>query len=79
LVPHPPQINVVINKWIFKHKFLHDGSLEGYKSRWVLRGFTQGPGVDFAENLSPVVKIATVRTVLPLALSLEDGQFTSFM
>jgi len=35
----------------------------------VLRGFTQRPGIDFDETFSPVVKPATVRTVLSLALS----------
>ena len=60
---------MVTGKWIFKHKFNADGSLERYKARWVLRGFTQRPGVGFAETFSPVVKPATVRTVLSLALS----------
>ena len=60
---------MVIGKWIFKHKFKADGSLERYKARWVLRGFTQHPSVDFAEIFSPVVKPATVRTVLSLVLS----------
>jgi len=67
-VPRPPRANVVTGKWIFKHKFQSDGSLERYKARWVLRGFTQRPGVDFDETFSPVVKPATVRTVLSLAL-----------
>jgi hypothetical protein len=69
LVPCPPRANVVDGKWIFKHKFQSDGSLERYKARWVLRGFTQRPGIDFDETFSPVVKPATVRTVLSLALS----------
>lgn len=69
LVPHPPRANIVTGKWIFKHKFLSDGSLERYKARWVLRGFTQRPGVDFEETFNPVVKPATVHTVLSLALS----------
>jgi hypothetical protein len=68
LVPRPPHANVVSGKWIFKHKFHSDGSLERYKARWVLRGFTQRPGVDFDETFSPVVKPATIRTVLSLAL-----------
>ena len=46
-----------------------DGSLEGYKARWALRGFTQREGIDFDETFSPVVKPATIRTVLSLALS----------
>jgi hypothetical protein len=43
--------------------------LEWYKARWVLRGFTQRPGVDYDETFSLVVKSATVRTVLSLAVS----------
>jgi hypothetical protein len=43
--------------------------LERYKARWVLHGFTQRPGVDYDETFSPVVKSATVRTVLSLAVS----------
>jgi len=64
-----PKPNAVTGKWVFKHKFKADGSLERYKGRWVFRGFTQHPGVDFAETFSPIVKPATVRTVLSLALS----------
>jgi len=51
LEPRPPHANVVTDKWIFKHKFNADGTLERYKARWVLRGFTQRPGVDFSETL----------------------------
>jgi len=69
LVPRPPGANIVTGKWIFRHKFHADGSLDRYKARWVLRGFTQRPGVDYHETFSPVVKPATVRTVLSLALS----------
>ena len=69
LVPRPPGSNVVTGKWIWTHKRRADGSLERYKARWVLRGFTQRPGVDYDETFSPVVKPATVRTVLSLALS----------
>ena len=52
------------------HKRQADGTLDRYKARWVLRGFTQRCGVDYDETFSPVVKSATVRTVLSLALSL---------
>ena len=69
LVPCPPGTNVVTSKWLFRHKLTSDDSLDRYKARWVLRGFTQRPEVDYDETFSPVVKFATVRTVLSLALS----------
>ena len=69
LVPRPARANIVTGKWIFKHKFQADGSLEWYKARCVLRGFSQRPSVDFSETFNPMVKPATVRTVLSLALS----------
>jgi len=65
----PPGANVVTGKWIFRHKFLVDGSLDRYKARWVLCGLTHCPGVDYDETFSPVVKPATVQTILTLALS----------
>nr|CAB3499537.1 unnamed protein product [Digitaria exilis] len=63
LVPRPSGGNVVTSKWIWTHKRRADGSLERYKARWVLRGLTQCPGVDYDETFSPVVKPATVRTL----------------
>jgi hypothetical protein len=69
LVPQPPGVNIVTGKWVFRHKFLADGTLDRYKARWVLRGFTQRPGIDYDETFSPVVKPATIRVVLSLALS----------
>jgi hypothetical protein len=59
----------VTGKWIFRHKLHPDGSLARYKARWVLRGFTQKEGVDYGETFSPVVKPATIRTVLSLAVT----------
>jgi hypothetical protein len=69
LVPWPPGVNVVTGKWILKHKLKADGSLDRYKAHWVLRSFTQRPGVDYDETFSPVIKPATVRTVLTLTIS----------
>jgi hypothetical protein len=69
LVPRPSRANLVTRKWIFRHKFNVDGTLERYKTRWVLRGFTQRLEIDFSETFSPVVKPATVRTVLSITLS----------
>jgi hypothetical protein len=69
LVSCPHGDNVVTGKWILKHKFKADGTLERYKARWVLHGFTQRPNVEYDETFRPVVKHATAHTILSLALS----------
>jgi hypothetical protein len=69
LMPHSPSTNVVTGKWLFRHKLTLDGSLDRYKARWVLRGFTQRRGVDYDETFSLVIKFATVCVVLSLTLS----------
>jgi hypothetical protein len=68
LVFRPRDSNFVTGKWIFTHKLRADGSFDRYKAHWVLRGFTQRPGVDYDETFSSVVKPATVRTVLSIAV-----------
>ena len=40
LVPRPPGANIVIDKWLFKHKYHANGSLVCQKARWVVRGFS---------------------------------------
>jgi hypothetical protein len=48
---------------------ISDDSLDRYKAHWVLQGFTQRPGVDYDKTFRPIVKFATIRTVLSLAHS----------
>jgi hypothetical protein len=69
LVPRPRRASLITGKWIFRHKTHADGSLERYKARWVVRGFNQRPGIDYGETFSPVVKPATVCTMLTIAAS----------
>ncbi|KAI3518344.1 hypothetical protein L1887_06964 [Cichorium endivia] len=69
LVPRPPTVNVIRCMWIFSHKERSDGSFERHKARLVRDGKTQQVGIDCGETFSPVVKPATIRTVLSLALS----------
>jgi len=69
LVPHPPSANIMIGKWIFKHKFHSDGSLAHHKACWVVRGFSICHNVDYDKTFSPVIKPATICVVLSTAAS----------
>ena len=69
LVPRPSGMNIVRALWLFRHKHNADGSLNRYKARLVANGSTQLAGIDVDETFSPVVKPATIRTVLSLAIS----------
>ncbi|GJR18759.1 ribonuclease H-like domain-containing protein [Tanacetum coccineum] len=68
-VPTPLDANIVRSLWLFRHKYNADSSLNRYKARLVTNGSTQLAGIDVDETFSPVVKPATIRTVLSLAIS----------
>ncbi|GKD75403.1 ribonuclease H-like domain-containing protein [Tanacetum coccineum] len=69
LVPRPPNVNIVRSMWLHKHKYNADGSLSRYKARLITNGHSQQQGIDCDETFSLVVKPATIRTVLSLAVS----------
>nr|GEW82137.1 ribonuclease H-like domain-containing protein [Tanacetum cinerariifolium] len=68
LVPRPPATHIVRCMWLFRHKYLADGTLSRYKARFVENGSTHIEGVNVDETFSPVVKPGTIRTVLSLGI-----------
>ncbi|GJX83605.1 ribonuclease H-like domain-containing protein [Tanacetum coccineum] len=71
LVPWPPDANVVRCIWLFRHKYLANGTLSRYKARLVANGVTQLEGVDVDETFSPIVKPGTIRTQIICSLHQE--------
>ncbi|WKA12564.1 hypothetical protein VitviT2T_029939 [Vitis vinifera] len=68
LVLPPSDCNPVVCKWIFQVKQKADGSMDRFKARLVAKGYNQRPGVNYTETFSPIVKPATIRVVLSIAI-----------
>ena len=69
LVTLPPGKSVVGCKWIYKIKTRFDGSIERYKTRLVVKSFTQEYGIDYEETFAPVSHISSVCTLLAVAIA----------
>jgi hypothetical protein len=69
LVPPQKGRNIIQCKWIYKIKRKQDGSLDKYKACLVAKGFRQRYGIDYEDTFSPIVKAATIRIILYIAVS----------
>ncbi|XP_016205745.1 uncharacterized protein LOC107646063 [Arachis ipaensis] len=66
----PPKNSTVIGcRWVFAIKQHPDGTILKYKARLVAKGFHQREEIDYDQVFSPVIKSATIRIILTLAIS----------
>ena len=71
LVPYTEGMHVLGCRWVFRTQLNVDGTLKKRRSRLVAKGYEQSEGIDYLDTYSPVVRTATIRTVLHLATVLQ--------
>ena len=56
-------------KWMYKIKTRSDGTVDRYKARLVVKGFTQEYGIDYEETFASVACLSSVRTLITISTS----------
>lgn len=64
LVPQPTNNNILGSKWVFRTKYLSDGSIEHFKACLVAKGYAQVLDLDYTDTFILVIKATTVHVVL---------------
>ena len=70
VVPRPEDRSIVGSRWIYKIKYIADGSLEKCKARFVAKGYAQKEGIDYEETFAPVAIYTSIKSVISLAIQL---------
>ena len=63
----PPEKKLIDYNWVNKIKYKSGGTLDKYKARLVVKGFSQRQGIDYEETFAPTTKMSTIRLVLAMA------------
>ena len=66
VVPRSTGKLVVTSRWLYKIKHAADGSIEKYKARFVVHGYTQKEGIDYDETFAPIARYTTIKTIISL-------------
>ena len=63
----PPGCKLKSSKWVFKRKRKVDGSIDKYKTRFVIKDYKQTKGLDYFDTYSLVTRINFIRMVLAIS------------
>lgn len=77
----PKSRRITKSKWVYKIKLNKDGSIERFKSRFVVCGYSQVKGLDYFHSFSATMRATSMRILLALAsgekLKLEHFDVTN--
>lgn len=66
----PAGQRAVSSKWVFAEKLDKGGKVVKWKSRFVVRGFTQKEGVDFTETFAPTARFTSLMILITIAVKM---------
>ena len=64
LVDLPSRKSATGCKWVYKIKTRSDGTVDRYKARLVVKGFTREYGIDYEETFAHVARLSSVMTLI---------------
>jgi hypothetical protein len=64
VIERPYGYKPIGSKWVFKKKLRPNGTIERYKARLVIKGYSQKEGEDFFDTYSPMARLTTIRVLL---------------
>lgn len=71
LVPLPKDKHCIGGKWVFKLKYKSDGTIDCFKARFVEKGFSQIPGLDFGDTYAPTGRLGSLCLLFAIATCLD--------
>ena len=63
----PSDANLIGGRWVYAIKQNVDSS-QNYKARYVAKGYSQIPNVDYGETFSPTARITSIRMLVQIAI-----------
>ena len=63
----PKSHKVAKSKWVYRIKMNKDGSIERFKSRFVVCGYSQVKGIDYTHSFSATMCATSFRLLMALA------------
>ena len=67
LVPPPKNRQIVGGRWVYAVKMRPNGE-ETHRARYVAKGYSQIPEVDYQETFAPTARMSSVRMLMQLAV-----------
>lgn len=62
----PPGRKAIKGRWVYRVKIGHDNQITRFKARWVAKGFSQIPGIDYHVIFAPTAKPASAKLFFAL-------------